>query len=406
MQQIVQAVSGRLSDGLRREFGVLFTRAYLARDQAPSITVDDIGNAMPYEDHKIFRTSVHIGQRKLALSEIQFLTQNAKQETPTICVYAGAAPGVKMAYVGELFPQIKFLLVDPNPFMINGGEPVFLRTRKDDVMDLDESRIAVRDFLAGDKQLYIINTIFTNGLAQALGELVHAPLFISDIRTNLTNPIPDTLDLIYNYSMQFNWITHMKPLMSMMKWRHPFYESGDDDVISEFNEKGDDFIKAEFEISRKFGIDFMDNFAKRELVFPCGIAYLQCWQGHSSTETRIWIARDDLDNFKNYGSPDSYDNKLFYYNCIERCYMMRANPNANRRLGFDHCNDCAIENDIWEKYTKIYGGDVLACVERMSKITYRSLVRDNHGRFFGRYSLAEIRNMKAREAKMAAAHRK
>jgi hypothetical protein len=57
---------------------------------------------------------IHWGQRKLLLSEIEFLT---KFSVPGATVlYAGAAPGTHTLYLIELFPELKFVLVDPAPF--------------------------------------------------------------------------------------------------------------------------------------------------------------------------------------------------------------------------------------------------------------------------------------------------
>ena len=60
------------------------------------------------------KTMIHWGQRKLLLSEIEFLT---KFSVPGATVlYAGAAPGTHTLYLIELFPELKFVLVDPAPF--------------------------------------------------------------------------------------------------------------------------------------------------------------------------------------------------------------------------------------------------------------------------------------------------
>ena len=60
------------------------------------------------------KSTVHWGQRKLLLSEIEFLTRYS-QDGMTV-VYAGAAPGTHISYLSELFPSLRFVLVDPADF--------------------------------------------------------------------------------------------------------------------------------------------------------------------------------------------------------------------------------------------------------------------------------------------------
>ena len=57
----------------------------------------------------------HWGQRKLLFSEIEFLTLYG--HLAKTVVYAGAAPGTHINYLSkELFPEHKWVLVDPAPF--------------------------------------------------------------------------------------------------------------------------------------------------------------------------------------------------------------------------------------------------------------------------------------------------
>jgi hypothetical protein len=57
----------------------------------------------------------HWGQRKLLLSEVEFLT-SAVGPSPAHVVYAGAAPGTHLTLLAALFPLVRFTLVDPSPF--------------------------------------------------------------------------------------------------------------------------------------------------------------------------------------------------------------------------------------------------------------------------------------------------
>ena len=66
------------------------------------------------------KLAAHWGQRKLFLSELYFLTKYAGLSKNVI--YAGAAPGKHTKYLATLFPEHKFILVDPSPFHIEENE--------------------------------------------------------------------------------------------------------------------------------------------------------------------------------------------------------------------------------------------------------------------------------------------
>jgi hypothetical protein len=66
-----------------------------------------------------YRIFVHIGQRKLVMQRIQHLTYIiTKKKQFAIVVYAGAAPCNPIWAEHLLFPNVKYILVDPNPFNI------------------------------------------------------------------------------------------------------------------------------------------------------------------------------------------------------------------------------------------------------------------------------------------------
>lgn len=71
------------------------------------------------------KSVAHWGQRKLMLSEVEFLTRFA--EPNIICVYAGAAPGTHIAFLSELFPEVTFVLVDPSDFSVRPTPRIQIR---------------------------------------------------------------------------------------------------------------------------------------------------------------------------------------------------------------------------------------------------------------------------------------
>ncbi len=379
-----------MTDSLREEFTTLFLERYnKVKNGPPIITLEDIPHSLEYESSaQVYRPAVHIGQRKLFISELQLFTYYTGDEPEhIICVYAGAAPSNHTGFLAKLFPHIKFVLVDPNKFDIFGAEPVVLHTAGDPEIDDARAEQLISVAVTGDKQIYIINDLFTMELSRAISKIVNNErlYFISDIRTNVSDGAssPDAIDILWNLSQQYNWMKVMRPRYSMLKFRHPFYN--EDPGIFEKKSREPPYIH-DFELSREGGIDFVENFKTRRLVYWDGIVNIQAFPGRSSTETRLVTRGDEL---KDWGTPDNYDNKLFYYNLIERMYCHHYNPNSAPDLGFDHCNDCAIENDAWtayiEKFPNIaarYGPNVRDFVKKLSANTHRSLIRESHGRLF------------------------
>ena len=129
---------------------------------------------------------IHWGQKKLLLSEIEFLTKYG--HLSNIVVYAGSAPGTHIDYLVKMFPDHKFILYDPRDF---------------DVRDSPRIEKHKQYFFAKDAKKY-------KGI-----------LFISDIRT-AEDEIPDDDDIIQNMNMQKEWVNIMKPAMSMLKFRLPY----------------------------------------------------------------------------------------------------------------------------------------------------------------------------------------
>jgi hypothetical protein len=394
MHRIIAALTDRASPAFREKFTEKFTQIYTKRDLPPVVSIDDISETMPYDGRvDIFRTAYHIGQRKLFLSEVSFLAENVPEGVSAVCVYAGAAPSNHTGYLSELFPGVKFILVDPNPFDVREANPVFLRRSDGPVVTQDLAREYIATALAGDARIYIINDLFTLDISKALAELVpHDDLFfISDIRTNVSGgeAPPDTTDILWNLSQQYNWMCAMKPKMSMLKFRHPFYNESAEIFERQCQESP---YKEDFDLSRANGIDFVANGKERRLIYWAGSVRIQAFPGRSSTETRLITPGTDLFD---YGTPQAYEDKLFYYNTVERCYGRHKNANANRELGFDYCGDCALENYIWEQYVAAYpttsaNRDIAGLVKKLSQITYRDLKNRNHGYLFEPLPLAPL----------------
>ena len=147
---------------------------------------------------------VHWGQLKLLLSEIEFLTPYWG-ELGYHVIYAGASPGIHMPILAEMFPDIEFTLIDPQPSMIAVGE-----YRKINVMQ--------------DKM--------TEGLARSYAEssFQNKILFISDVRIGPEDDKETSDEMqrrIHEDMMnQQKWLQIMNPVLSILKFRLPWDPPG------------------------------------------------------------------------------------------------------------------------------------------------------------------------------------
>lgn len=71
---------------------------------------------LTYDGGLLYRNNYHVGQRKLLLNEIQFLSAftDVYPKNLELIIYIGAAPCEHLTYIQSLFPNKNFLLIDPN----------------------------------------------------------------------------------------------------------------------------------------------------------------------------------------------------------------------------------------------------------------------------------------------------
>lgn len=390
----------------------------------PEILLEDIKDSLEYKGGgRLYGYSIHLGQRKLFLTELQFLTKHTNPEKVSIVVYAGAAPNNKGQYLADLFPNVIFLYVDPNPLIIKDNlNPVQFYQLPSNMPDLPspddiKSWLVVVKDAANDVQelldsggeerknrIYIIRDFFTPKIASACEEVFGKEqfLFVSDIRTNIhasrghtgnsDDEMPGTLDVIWNMAQTFNWMRIMKPAYSMLKFRHPFYESGGIETMIKSVVPGsmyyDDFERAkkkEFGIN---GIDFIANAKEKKMIFWKGDVYVQAWAGKRSTESRLVTDAKSLQSYDIH----EYDNRYDYYNKVSRKFAYYENTNADKRIGFDHCADCSKENAMWTEYLDKFGTPtdnpdyrrfkVIDYVRVLTEFTNPEFKSTLHGHFF------------------------
>lgn len=143
----------------------------------------------------VFKRTLHWGQLKLMLSEIEFLTyviSTRKTELPIYMIYIGAAAGYHIRYMSEkMFPDVNFILYDKNNFAI--GET---------------------------KNIKIHSKYFTDQEAMEWSADKHPDkyiIFCSDIRTE-----PTEIEIIKNMQDQARWFNIIGAEYGLFKFRLPF----------------------------------------------------------------------------------------------------------------------------------------------------------------------------------------
>lgn len=298
------------------------------------------------------RTVHHWGQRKLLLTEIEFLSHclrkikeaggNPRDYT---VVYAGAADGRHIPFLwNSLFPGVfrEIHLYDdvrrfaPGPIHL-ASEPRRTRVR---IAPVIHSHPSLTDTFH-KKYAVDAGTIlpalpkgvpynigwFTEEVARSYhGRPV---LFISDIRTN-----PDNDSIFSDNRAQMAWVDAMDPYACMLKHRMPFN--------------------------------------RPEMAFLAGEILLQLWAPVNSTEGRLWAMRP----YKRHTYKLSdYESRMFTFNKLYRPTCFKFKPIcAKKATTVDGCRcyDCVGELYVLDRYLEIANKDI----PRIHKESFQGWIAD------------------------------
>lgn len=305
-------------DVIKQEYEYLLRSSALAREcqhswkKMPLYVSTSDSRAMYREKPCEVRPQVHIGQLKLFLSELQFLTEFTTHGVKSVIVYAGAADGHHIAYLAQLFPYLEFHLYDPRPFspILSGIENI--------------------EFMTGS--LGWFNEAMASGYGfSGCGTREYDVLFISDIRSGSSENANCDFDAccIRDMDAQLSWMQLMKPKAGMFKFRLSY------------------------------------NPGKTTWLAPCDEKHLMygIFAAKSATEMRL-ISTD-------YSSLWEYDNtgmeeRAYYFNNFTRmCQYGMSIPgyrenSIKKILGMDDCWDCCAMREICleflsKKYEQEFG---------------------------------------------------
>lgn len=264
-----------------------------------TFTIDELPRAItPESPQGIYRerkgevkSTLHYGQRKLLMSEIDFLTlteTDTDTKDPTTVIYVGAAPSIHTPILSKMFPNHKFVLVDPSPFTIKETD-----------------------------NISILNAFFTDELAQEFASIYknNRVLLISDVRSSdiaedIQNVQKQQEIVTRDMTMQENWHSILKPEYSMFKFRLPW-------------DKG------------------TTRYYDGEIRF-------QAWAPQTSSESRLIIKKNAK---KRLYDNHLYESHMFFFNTVTRVCYYEHDVQAN---GLDHCYDCSCEVKILQDYLVQY----------------------------------------------------
>jgi hypothetical protein len=334
----------------------------------PLVTLPQIPAELPYQPANSRKNpGLHLGQRKLLLKAVEFLSQVIARKPDTkFCIYAGAAPGNTLLALSNLFPQITFIAVDPAKFDLTTENGRSHRcTEHDDIVHIysgygdyngyrytsrntkptkmsDSKKEALLDYLnETDRKICIIEDCFTPELAEMLSALPDK-VFMSDIRTNIASArAPTDYDIVLNAAMVHVWMNKLAPDMACLKFRTPYFTGMD------FSKSITPEHTVIFETAAEYGIDYLKDYKEGKFRSAKAELWIQPWCGRSSTELRAFCI--EFSNDITDVDAKSLESKMYAYNKLFR-YGFHLNQFADRALHFCHCNDCSLESVIWQSY--------------------------------------------------------
>lgn len=197
----------------------------------------------------------HLGQRKLLLSEIEFLTLMGCSKKGTLIHYAGAAKGYHIPILSYLFPKCLFVLYDSESFGIQPSNTIIIRRE-----------------------------LFTNDLIDQYGSRC---LLISDIRSTPASDVPKEKykmefekRVIKDMDLQKEWALNPLVDAALLKFRLPFIEG--------------------------------------ETSYLNGEILIQPWAKETSTERRLLYDKKKAPKEEMVINHKMYEEQSFYFNTVYR----------------------------------------------------------------------------------------
>ncbi|MFS8158965.1 MAG: hypothetical protein ACMG6E_01900, partial [Candidatus Roizmanbacteria bacterium] len=291
----------------------------------------------------------HHGQRKLLLSEIDFITSNARKNEPTIIIYIGAAPCDHGTLLLRMFPYVNLWIIDP-------------RCVADDIREY------------GPEARVMITTGIYN---QEMADMIVTALKAKDQHISESSPkLAEMTEFTERYDdfLFKNEKKGYRRLLFISDIRSKDQTSSDEGKLSREVEKdnqtqiiGLDELatlapKGRFMASLKFKVPWIGK--EDTYRYRAGEIHTQPWARLNSPECRLWTGPNA--GFTNYDRK-TYDEIMVYHNVQIRSQNFGSKGSFD---GYGFCHDCHYEIEILTEYIKKFSQTSSMSVEaQLSELT-------------------------------------
>jgi cap3/cap4 methyltransferase len=358
---------------------------YTAGEEPPiALELDTFPRALYRSRGAEAKSTIHWGQRKLLLSEMQLLTYFTEPKTPHWIVYVGAAPGTHTGFLMDLFAESghTWELVDPSPFhtalqarvktdpklslqlkyfdneaaydvfarrlikanlhglsrlyeieMAHAGEVYKVKKAEEDSALSPDQRKAKEEYekhipfkVVAPFQLPVGLSLLVNVAAERT-----KTVFISDVRNREVDPDWREQCVTAEEKMQEAWTSIINPTVTMLKFRLPYR------YISKYDET------LRRQVQRPTTEPLMTSHLSGTIVLPI-------WTRPTSTECRLVVPA--YAPYKLYNR-EHYEDALFFFNAILR-ESVYFDHTVEGHPHLDHRFDASAELALHKAFLKIY----------------------------------------------------
>ena len=275
----------------------------------------------------INNNNCHLGQKKLLFSEIEFLNYVSKYVNISNCLvlYVGASPGHHINILKKLYPDISFMLYDGLKINMNFNDNIkIIQKYFNDTTCKD-----VIEYKNKINKKYLI--------------------YITDIRTR--EPEINNKSVWLDMINQLRWGVLLDADFMSIKLRFPWLEKNTSEHLNyKLNLSG---IENKINLSN-------EQLNEGDILYLDGKIFIQLYPFNNSTETRLFVKKNNKYSIKKYNCFD-YEEKLLYHNTInkQQKYKFKLSKTMKKNLiGYDNSYDCVSEYFIFYKYLKYYKKDL------------------------------------------------
>ena len=339
-----------------------------------------------------YKIGLSLPLRSRFLAELQYITSLPKKTH--YILYVGGNEFAHIEMLVKLFPDIKFIIVNKEKIELCGCEIKQLHAKSASTINISPEEWA-KTIIYCNNRVFTIEQHFDAQMAQLLG-ILHPILIHYYI-------IPENdEEILIAAAKQYYLVNLLQPSGYAMQFVPPRFDKSNIDLsnyVYEQNEvysniKNIDYVAA----AQKFGLNYVENYNNRQFkhlegnlaIFLFGAINGAATMLYSYVESEF-IDRRELTRLHNYNS-SAYYSALNYYAAISRCFYHCKNDYSMRQEGFDQCNECAAEAEIWIDYIQKTGRkiDIYTAVNSLSlciskgdlKKAAHSLRAAGHGDFF------------------------